>query len=377
MALALATASAAGSVASSPATIPAPSEAPIAMLFDMSSGQILVQRDVDRRFVPASITKVMTLFLAFELIDQKKLNPDQIFTVRPETFEVWHNQGSRMFLPRDARVSVDDLLMGIAAVSANDGAVVLAEGAVGSVDKWVALMNAEARALGMRDSHFGTPNGWPDEGRTYTSARDLVTLARALITRHPNEFARYIGREGFAYNGIAQPNHDPMIGAVKGADGLKTGFTNEAGYGFLGTAQRDGRRLVMVVAAVDTGAKRKLAARELMEWGFASHTVRHLFNAGSPVAAAEVQDGETGNVGLIAQGTINASFAVGTQPNVKLTVRYEGPLQAPIAKGEQVAELEILVDGQPPSRVPLVTDRAVAKAGPFQRLLNGLKALIS
>ena len=358
-------------------TVPAPDLAPIALLVDLNSGLELMERDADRRFLPASITKVMTLFVAFEMIDEGKLSSDQIFTVRPETYEEWHDKGSRMFLPRDAKVSVDDLLIGIAAVSANDGAVVLAEGAAGSVGKWTTQMNAKARELGMRNSHFGTPNGWPDEGRTYTSARDLVTLARAIITRHPDKYARYFGRDGFAYNGYAQANHDPMIGVVKGADGMKTGFTNEAGYGFLGTAIRGGRRLVMVVAASDTGQRRKLASHQLIDWGFANFDTRPLFAAGAIVGSAEVQNGMQQHVTLAAPAAINATFPAGHKGAVKLTIHYEGPLQAPVREGERIAQLEIEVDGLPPSRVPLITAAAVDNAGPFQRLVNGLTGIFS
>lgn len=359
------------------ATMPEPELAPIAILVDLNSGQELMERDADRRFVPASITKVMTLYVAFELIDQGKLSPDQVFTVRPETFEEWHNKGSRMFLPHDARVTVDELLIGIAAVSANDGSIVLAEGATGSVDKWVGQMNAKARDLGMRNSHFGTPNGWPDEGRTYTSARDLVTLARAIITRHPVKYARYFGRDGFAYNGIAQANHDPMIGVVEGADGMKTGFTNEAGYGFLGTAIRGGRRLVMVVAASDSGQRRKLASYQLIDWGFSHFDTRPLFAAGAVVGTAEVQNGMLAEVALAAPAAINATFPVGQSGEVKLTIHYEGPLQAPVRKGERIAELEIQVGDLPPSRVPLMTAEAVEQANLFRRLVNGVTGIFS
>ncbi len=358
-------------------TVPPAELAPIALLVDLNSGQELMERDADRRFVPASITKVMTLFVAFELMDSGKLSPDMIFTMRPETYAEWHNKGSRMFLPRDVRVSVDDLLIGIASVSANDGSVVLAEGAAGSVDIWIQQMNAKARELGMGNSHFGTPNGWMDEGRTYTSARDLVTLARAMITRHPEKYARYIGRKGFVYNGYAQRNHDPMIGVVEGADGMKTGYTNEAGYGYLGTAMRDGHRLVMVVAASNNGRDRKIAARELIEWGFSQFEARPLFAAGAIVGTAEVQDGMQSKVALIAPAAIKATFPAGRQGPVKLTIHYEGPLEAPIRQGERIAQLEIEVDGLPPSRVPLVTAAAVEKAGVWRRLVNGLMGIFT
>ncbi|MFT6609212.1 MAG: D-alanyl-D-alanine carboxypeptidase (penicillin-binding protein 5/6), partial [Qipengyuania sp.] len=223
------------------ARIPPAENAPIAYLLDASSGQILYARDIDRRFMPASITKVMTTFLAFEWMEEGRLFPQQVYGVRPDTFRKWHRKGSTMFLPADARVTVDDLLHGVTTVSANDGAVVLAEGAAGSVEDWVAAMNAKARDIGMADSHFGNPNGWMDDGKTFVTARDLGTLAQTMVTRHPTKYRHFVGAKGLKYNGIEQRNHDPIIGVVPGADGIKTGYTNQAGFGFLGSAQRDGR----------------------------------------------------------------------------------------------------------------------------------------
>ena len=165
--------------------VPNADDAPIALLVDVSSGQTLFVREEDRRFMPASMTKVMTTFLAFERMGQGKLFAQQVTAMRPETFKLWHGVGSTMYLANNAPVTIDALLHGVTTVSANDGAVVLGEAALGSVAAWVAEMNRTARAIGMRDSHYGTPNGWMDEGHTWVTARDLATLATAMITRHP------------------------------------------------------------------------------------------------------------------------------------------------------------------------------------------------
>ncbi|MFM7404785.1 MAG: D-alanyl-D-alanine carboxypeptidase family protein [Erythrobacter sp.] len=199
--------------------VPTEAEAPIALLVDLGSGQVLHAYNPDRRFMPASVTKVMTLYLAFELIAAKRLDPAQVFTMSPTIARDWHRTGSTMFLVEGERVRVDDLLLGIANVSANDGAAVLAEGQAGSLAGWTAAMNQTARGLRMTGSHFESPNGWPDEGRTFTTANDLALLARAMITRHPDKLGYYIGRAGFDYKGIAQINHDPMrAGARRGRD---------------------------------------------------------------------------------------------------------------------------------------------------------------
>jgi D-alanyl-D-alanine carboxypeptidase (penicillin-binding protein 5/6) len=375
-ALALASTATAEGVDQTAPTVPPAEEVPIALLVDLSSGQTLFAREADRRFMPASITKVMTVFLAFELIGQKKLSPEATLQMSDRAFADWHRVGSTMFLGLHQRVTVDQLLHGITTVSANDGAIVLAEGVAGSVPNWVAMMNAKARELGMRDSHFGMPNGWMDEGRTYVSARDLATLAEAMIERHPALYAHYFGKHRFAFNGIEQVNHDPATGVVPGADGIKTGFTNQAGYGYLGTAQRDGRRLVMVVAAVSDGRTRRKDARELLEWGFSAFDSRQLFAPGDTIGSASVQDGAERSVPLVAPGPVRFAVPSGTSPKVELAIRYEGPLHAPIARGEQVAELQIKVAGMAVGRVPLAAGAAVEKANLVERLANGVAGLL-
>lgn len=352
--------------------IPSAQAAPIALLVDVSSGQTLFAREADRRFMPASLTKVMTTYLAFERMARGRLFAQQVMSIRPETFRLWSRVGSTMYLPADAQVTVDQLLHGVTTVSANDGAMVLAEGALGSAPAWVAEMNRTARALGMRDSHFGTPNGWMDEGRTWTTARDLATLATAMITRHPQLYRHFVGARGLEYNGIAQRNHDPISGVVPGADGIKTGFTNQAGYGFLGSAQRGGRRLVMVVAGSPTGRQRDDAARSFMEWGFRAFDSRILFPMGAELGRARVQNGGLRRVGLVAPRPIRLALPRGRAQRLTLKLRYEGPLKAPIAQGQAVARLLVYLDGAQVSTLPLVADRSVASASQLQRVFNGI-----
>lgn len=352
---------------------PAAEAAPIALLVDISSGQTLFERNADRRFVPASITKVMTLFLAFELMEQGKLAPAQVITLREESWEEWSGKGSTMFLPADARVKVDDLLAGIATVSANDGSIALAEGYSGSVAAWVSAMNQTARGIGMTDSYFGTPNGWPDEGKTFTTARDLARLAEAMIEGHPARYAHYIGRPQFGYNGITQPNRDPTIGRVRGADGIKTGFTNEAGYGFLGSASRDGRRLVMVIAGVERNSQRAQLSRQFLEWGFSAFDQRRIADEGQVVGTARVQGGNSLDVELVTDRPVHVNVPAGTPDGeVTATIRYDGPVRAPIAAGEKIAELEIVVPDMEPAVVPLVAREEVARAGFLRQIFNGI-----
>jgi serine-type D-Ala-D-Ala carboxypeptidase (penicillin-binding protein 5/6) len=356
---------------------PVPDEIPVALLIDLSSGQTLFSREPDRRFVPASVTKVMTAYTAFRLIEQGKIAPETPVTISQEIAELWSGEGSSMFLKAGDQVTVGELLLGVTTVSANDGAVALATAAVGSQEAWLKLMNQNASELGMRDTHFGTPNGWPDEGRTYTSARDLAILAEALTTRYPELYHRYVGHHGMQYNGIAQNNHDPITGVVDGADGIKTGFTRQAGYNFLGSAERDGRRLVMVIAGAPTASIRNTTARDLLRWGFDAFESRQILPAELPVGHAEVQNGAVDEVALHTERAVLASVPAERRGEVKLSIRYRGPVEAPIAKGQQVAFLRVEVPGQQPHDVPLVAAEPVARANAFERLRNGLLGLLT
>ena len=363
-----------------PTSLPLPppdiGDIPIAMVTDLHSGQTLYARNIEERFLPASVTKVMTLYLAFDLISSGRLSPGRLVTVSDGAWREWHGKGSRMFLERGSQVSVDALLMGIANVSANDGCVVLAEGVAGSTEGWVAMMNAEARKLGMLHSHFNTPNGWMDNGQTYYTARDLTRLADAMLTRFPALYHRYIGHPAMTWNGITQPNHDPTLGVVPGADGIKTGFTVEAGYNFLGSAERDGRRLVLVIAHAANARERAKAARALLEWGFSAWDARRIYPAGQILADARVQQGAVSAVGLVTPAEVTVTMPKGTTGPVSVQVRYAGPLIAPIARGEEVAQLEVRVANQPVAAVPLVAAANVARGdGIVDRLRDGLGGL--
>ncbi len=356
---------------------PVPDDIPVALLIDLSSGQTLFAREADRRFVPASVTKVMTAYTAFRLIEQGKISPQTPVTISEELAELWSGEGSSMFLEAGDRVTVGELLLGVTTVSANDASVALAMAATGSEQAWLKLMNRHAGELGMRDTHFGTPNGWPDEGRTYTSARDLAIPAEALTPRYPGLYRRYFGHHGMEYNGIAQNNHDPITGVVDGADGIKTGFTRQSGYNFLGSAERNGRRLVMVIAAAPTARIRNSTARDLVRWGFDAFESRVILPAALEVGRARVQNGEVGEVALRTERAVLASVPPERTDAVRLSIRYRGPVEAPIAKGQPVAFLRVEVPGQQPHDLPLVAAQAVERANLIERLRNGLSGLLT
>ena len=368
---------AAGTQQAAPAfSVPNAEEAPIALLMDAQSGQILFSREADRRFIPASIVKTMTAYVAFELIDQRSITIDTRYAVRPMTFEQWSGTGSTMFIGRDDRPSVDELLHAVTTISANDGAIVLAEGAAGSVSAWTKLMNDAAKGLGMSQSHFATPNGWMDGGKSFTTARDLVLLASAMQQRHPSKYARYFGANSWAYKDIAMPNHDPISGVVEGADGIKTGYTDQAGFGFLGSAERDGRRLFMVVAGAPSQSVRDRVSRNFIEWGFSSFRTKTLFSQNSIVGRARVQGGADNAVELIAPRDIALALPQG-EGALDLSVRYHGPLRAPLFAGSPAGELIIAIGGKEVASHPLQIGQSVAEASFIQRITNAFSRWLS
>ncbi|GGB98301.1 D-alanyl-D-alanine carboxypeptidase [Novosphingobium endophyticum] len=360
-----------------PAPPPELAPIPVSLLVDLGSGQVLVERRPDVPFLPASVTKVMTAFVAFEEIDAGRLPLDRRFTVKPETSREWFAKGTSMYLTPKDSPTTKELLHGIMTASANDASIVLAEGYAGSVANWTAKMNEAARSLGMTRSRYSTPNGWMDEGHTYVTASDLVKLADAMITRHGALYREFSGRKRYFWRDVSMRSHDPTVGVVPGADGIKTGYTREAGYNFLGSAQREGRRLVMVLAGSPTPKIRDAAARSLLEWGFSQWRARHLFDKGQPVIEAKVQGGDVRTVPLVADRELHASVPVAGNQPVSLSVRYSGPLVAPLRKGEQVGELEIRVGDLAPGKVPLYVGRDVEEAGPLDRLLNGIINIFS
>ena len=355
---------------------PVPPEIPVALLVDLSSHQILFAREAGRRFMPASVTKVMTAYTAFKLLGERKLVETARVPISKSLEEDWSGEGSSMFLKEGQQPTVAQLIMGSTTVSGNDATVALAIATTGSVAGWTALMNANAAELGMRESYFYSPNGYPDGGRTFTTAHDLALLAEATVFRYPQYYRRYFGRRTMSWGGYTQTNHDPITGRVDGADGLKTGFTNEAGYTFVGSAERDGRRLVLVLAGAPSGSVRDKAARDLVEWGFTRFASQPLFAAGTLVGEAQVQDGMAASVMLRAPATgIAAAIPTGRGAQPTLSIRYRGPLEAPIDEGEAVAHLRVETPGFEPVDIPLEAAEPVDRANAWYRLVNGLYGL--
>ncbi|MDP9415187.1 MAG: D-alanyl-D-alanine carboxypeptidase [Pseudomonadota bacterium] len=360
--------------------------APVAYMVDLSSGAVLYARDADRQIPPASMAKMMTTHLAFHLIKRRELTLNKMCQVRPETWRQWHGPqaGSTMFLSPGEQVSVENLLHGIVTLSGNDATVVLAECVAGTEPAFVALMNAEAKRLGMTNSRFGNSNGWPDQF-TLTTARDLAKLAAATIQETPDLYKAFYQKESFTWGRtlgggqpITQGNRNPLLGRVPGADGLKTGHTEEAGYGFTGSAEQNGRRLIMVVAGLSSFNQRIEESVKFMDWGFRAWKAQPLFTKGEKVGEAQVQLGDEDTVPLVAPRNLAVTLPAGVSSgNMRVKVVYNGPIKAPIRQGQHVADLIVQTGDTPPQSMPLIAAEAVGEAGFFDRLWAGVASIFA
>jgi serine-type D-Ala-D-Ala carboxypeptidase (penicillin-binding protein 5/6) len=372
-------------IPASAAPIAYQSAAPIAYMIDLSSGAVLFAQNADKPMPPASMAKMMTSHVAFDLIKQGKLRLDQKFTVRPETWAKWHGPeaGSTMFLKSGDQVSVENLLKGIITLSGNDACVVLAEGIAGTEASFVALMNVEAKKLGMKNTQFGTSNGWPDNGRTFTTARDLGLLGASTIQNYPNFYKAFYGLPAFSWGDsvgggtITQPNRNPILGKIAGADGMKTGHTAEAGFGFVGSAIQNSRRIVMVVAGLPTYGNRITESVRFIDWGFKNWKSTKIanFNAAKPIGEAEVQLGSQSTVSLVAPSGVFVTHPIDGNLSYGVSIAYMGPVRAPIKKGQHVADLVIKTASTEPQITPLLAGEDVNEAGFFRRAWLGFLSI--
>lgn len=351
------------------------SAAPIAYMIDIASGAVLLDKGSRQKIPPASMAKMMTTYVAFDLISKGKLTPETKFTIRPETWKAWNNTGSTMFLKPGEKVRVADLLHGVVTLSGNDAAMALAEGIAGNEAAFVARMNATAKRLGMNDSHFATANGWPDKSRTLTTAHDLALLGARTIHDFPELYRQYYGQPAFRWNNVTQMNRNPILGKIAGADGVKTGHTDEAGYCFTGTAQQNDRRIILVVAGLTSMSARTAESVAMMRWGFGAWRAQPLFRVNQVVAHIPIQLGTASRIAVLAPRKLALALPSQQAPRYKLFVRYRGPIKAPLKKGAEVAQLVAKFSDGTEQVMPLVASKSVSEADFIGRALNGFKSL--
>jgi serine-type D-Ala-D-Ala carboxypeptidase (penicillin-binding protein 5/6) len=349
--------------------------APIAYMVDMNSGAVLFDKLSDKQIPPASMAKMMTTYVIFDMLKSGKIKQNHKLIVQTETWNKWKRQGSTMFLAPEEQVSIENLMHGLVTVSGNDAAIVLAEGISGSEMKFVAEMNMTAKRIGLTKSKFGTANGWPDEGRTLVTARDLARLAQRTIDDFPELYAKFYGKKEFEWAGVTQPDRNPLLGKVNGADGLKTGHTEEAGYCFTGSAIQNGRRILMVLAGLPSYNSRITESTNFMKWGFSAWKTKALFKSGALVGVAPMQLGSASSIGLVAPRDMALTLPADSDQKYTISIRYNGPIKAPVKKGDAVANLVVKLADGTVQLSPLVANADVAEVGFFGRAWNGLKSI--
>tara|TARA_R110002094_G_scaffold122941_2_gene117789 strand:+ start:256 stop:1425 length:1170 start_codon:yes stop_codon:yes gene_type:complete len=351
-----------------------------AFVIDQSTGTVLLSKDADRPLPPASMSKLMTLYMAFEAIERGKANGGLDLTEKlPVSAHAMSYGGSTMFLDTTDRVTVEDLLRGIIVLSGNDACAVIAEALSpdGTEAGFARLMTQRAQQMGMTNSTFTNSNGWPQAGQRM-SMRDLALLANRLIVDFPQFYPMFAERE-FIFDGRAPKNklnRNPLLGLGIGADGLKTGHTQEAGYGLVGSAKQGNRRVIFVISGLDTAADRAQEAEAIVNWAFRQFSERSLGKAGKQIAEAPVAMGVAKTVGLELAEDLTVLAPVMGGKKLEAEVVYQGPLHAPFAKGDALAELVIRRDDLPEVRVPLVASSPVAPGGFMVKLTAATLHLI-
>jgi len=342
-----------------------------AYMIDAETGAVLIDKNGAQPVPPSSMSKMMTVYLAFERIKEGSLKLDDTFLISEKA---WRRGGSKMFVEVGKRVRVDDLLRGIIVQSGNDASIAVAEGLAGSEEAFADQMNRRAREIGLRDSHFVNSSGWPAEGHVM-SVRDIATLSLRTVQDFPELYKMY-AEKTFTYNGIRQGNRNPLLYRNVGADGLKTGHTEDAGYGLAASATRNGRRLVLVLNGLPSARARTTESHRLTEWGFREFDNFTLFRKGDTVATAEVWLGSEAAVPLVADRDLTVTLPRRARREARVTVNYEGPIAAPIEEGAEVATLRIAAPDYPAIEIPLKAGRAVERLGLVGRLGAGLRYIL-
>lgn len=349
------------------------------LLLDVTAAQILASRDIDSPVEPASLTKLMTQYLVFDALKARKIELSQAL---PVSERAWKMPGSRMFIDPKMRVPVDDLIKGMIVQSGNDATVALAEGVGGSVERFVELMNQQAKALGMKSTGYRNPEGLTAPGHT-TTARDLSILATRLMQDFP-EYMHYYAIKKYRYQGTPtanDTNRNMLLFRDPTVDGLKTGHTEAAGYCLIATARRDfpnlgGRRLMAIVLGTASENARANESQKLLNWGYTAFEGIKLFDANQPVSTPEVWKGSQRNIKLGRPQAIVIAVPAGTAGQLKTQVARPEPLVAPFSKGQQVGSLKVLAGDQVVAEVPLVALEAVSQAGILGRAWDAVRLWI-
>ena len=342
------------------------------LLIDVTSGQVLVAERADERIEPASLTKLMTAYLVFAALKEKKLVPVQ--TV-PVSERAWRAPGSRMFIEPNRPVTVDELIRGMVVQSGNDACIALAEAIAGSEEAFAQMMNGEAARLGMKSSRFVNASGLPDP-QHYSTARDLALLAIALIRDFPELYAQYYSMREYRYNNITQMNRNRLLWLDPNVDGVKTGYTEAAGYCLIASSKRGPRRMLSVLLGSTSEAMRAQESQKLLNWGFLFFDSVKLYEKNQTVRALEVYKGAAPEVKAGVTADLYVSVPKGAADRLKVDLHSQQPLSAPIEAGQRLGTLRVALEGKPVGEYPLVALEAVPAAGIFGRAWDTLRLWI-
>jgi D-alanyl-D-alanine carboxypeptidase (penicillin-binding protein 5/6) len=347
-----------------------------AIVIDFNTGAVLLDKNAEEQMVPSSMSKLMTVYMVFDRLKKGTLKLTDKFSVSESAWRRHYKTGeSLMFLPVNAQVTVEELLRGVIVQSGNDACSVLAEGIAGSEDAFAALETKKAAEIGLTHSQFKNASGVPEPGH-YMTAHDLATLAMRIIKDFPEYYPMFDERK-FTYNNISQDNRNPLFYRnVEGADGLKTGHTEEGGYGVTGTAIRNGRRVIVVVNGLNSIKARADESQNLIEWAFREFEDRHLFKAGDTVDQAAVWLGQQPTVPITVAQDVLATVPRSGADGMKVTAAYDAPIPAPITKGQKVGTLTIEVPNMGKQEIPLLAGADVDRLGTFGRIMAAAKHLL-
>ncbi|SES32846.1 D-alanyl-D-alanine carboxypeptidase (penicillin-binding protein 5/6) [Tranquillimonas rosea] len=345
-----------------------------AYVYDMTTGTELLAKNANEPLPPASMSKLMTLNMLFEALHDGRVTMDTRFGVSSHAASMG---GSTMYLDERDRPTVEQLIQGIIVQSGNDACVVVAEGLAGTEDAFADLMNERAEDIGLDDSHFANASGWPDPEHRM-SMEDLATVAARLVTEFP-ELYGYFAQKEFGFDGRAPQNRfnrNPLLGLGIGADGLKTGHTQEAGYGLVGSAAQGDRRVVFVLSGLDSAGARAQESERIVNWAFRQFVEKTVAEEGQRVATADVWLGNTNEVELVVSENVSMLVPATKQDDITARAVFDSPIEAPLAAGQKIGELVITLEGLPETRVPLTTAEAVPRGGFVPRLKTAAGVLM-
>ena len=342
-----------------------------AVVIDYNTNEILFAKNSDQKIHPASMSKIMTVYAVFDRIKNTDLTIEDTCNVSAKAYRMG---GSRTFLEIDEQVTINTLLRGIIIQSGNDASVALAECLAGTEENFVNLMNVYAKKLKMNDTNFLNSSGWPKDNH-YSTVFDLAVLSNSLIREFPNLYS-YFSEKEFTYNDIKQPNRNKLLNNINGADGLKTGYVKESGWGIAGSAIRNDRRITIVINGTNSSRSRLNEASNLLNWSFTQTSQKILVKKDQIIKNVDVWLGNKPTVNLVVEKDIISILSYDQIKFIKSTIHYEKPIAAPIKSGEKIGSLKINILGKPPMIVPLVSDTTVNSVNPIVKIFAAIKYLI-